>query len=151
FEMGEIDLRIESLAEAKTKGDPADVLPAAEGCAPVSQADDVWQLGRHRLVCGSALDPGAYAVLMQGERAAMVFTDPPYNVPVHGHVCGLGAIRHREFAMASGEMSELEFTNFLTGACKLLVSHSLDGAIHYLCMDWRHLGEVLGAGKAVYG
>lgn len=150
FEMGEIDLRIESLANGEAKIDPADILPSVAGL-PVSRAGDVWQLGRHRLICGSALDPGAYATLMQGERAAMVFTDPPYNVPVDGHICGLGAIRHREFTMASGEMSEAEFTDFLASTCKLLTAHSLDGAIHFLCMDWRHLGEVLAAGKTVYG
>jgi DNA modification methylase len=87
---------------------------------------------------------------MQGERAAMVFTDPPYNVKIQGHVSGLGSVHHREFVMASGEMDEAEFTEFLTGACRLLALHSTDGSLHYLCMDWRHLGELLAAGRKVY-
>lgn len=80
----------------------------------------------------------------------MVFTDPPYNVPIGGHVSGLGKIRHREFAMASGEMTQGEFTGFLETAFRNLVDHSLDGSIHFVCMDWRHMGEMLGAGEAVY-
>ena len=83
---------------------------------------------------------------MEGEKAAMVFTDPPYNVPIEGNVCGLGAIHHREFAMASGEMSEAEFTAFLTRALSLLARYSEDGSIHYMCMDWRHMGELLPPG-----
>lgn len=80
----------------------------------------------------------------------MVFTDPPYNVPIGGHVSGLGKIRHREFAMASGEMTQGEFTGFLETAFRNLVDHSLDGSIHFVCMDWRHMGEMLEAGEAVY-
>jgi hypothetical protein len=80
----------------------------------------------------------------------MVFTDPPYNVPVHGHVCGKGSVRHREFAMASGEMSEAEFTGFLETAFARLATHSADGSIHFVCMDWRHMGEILASGEAVY-
>jgi len=80
----------------------------------------------------------------------MVFTDPPYNVPIDGNVSGLGAIRHREFAMAVGEMDEAEFTAFLSRALGLLASYSLDGALHFICMDWRHIGELLAAGKSAY-
>jgi DNA modification methylase len=79
-----------------------------------------------------------------------VFTDPPYNVPVNGHVSGKGVIQHREFAMASGEMTEAEFTDFLGQACTQLAAHSASGSIHYLCMDWRHVDELLAAGKKVY-
>jgi DNA modification methylase len=151
FEMGEIDLRIEGLdSGADPQDDPADVIPPTPKRPPVSRTGDLWLLGRHRLCCGSALDRGAYDVLMDGERAAIVFTDPPYNVPIDGHASGLGAIRHRDFVMASGEMIEGEFTAFLTKACQLLASNSADGAIHFLCMDWRHLGELLAAGKEAY-
>ena len=80
----------------------------------------------------------------------MVFTDPPYNVPIDGHVSGLGSVKHREFAMASGEMSETEFTKFLTDVLGNLAKFSADGAIHYVCMDWAHLRELLNAGHAVY-
>jgi hypothetical protein len=80
----------------------------------------------------------------------MVFTDPPYNVPISGHVGGLGAIQHREFAMASGEMSQAEFTAFLQSVFSHLATFSVDGAIHFQCMDWRHLPEMLAAGTAAY-
>jgi DNA modification methylase len=87
---------------------------------------------------------------MQGDQATMVFTDPPYNVPIDGHASGLGRIHHREFAMASGEMDPAEFTEFLTRACTLLARHSIDGAIHFVCMDWRHASELLAAGREAY-
>src|SRR5260221_7559739 len=150
FDMGEIDLRIESLNLDLNETDPADVLPSEGKGEPVAQKGDLWTLGRHRLLCGDALDPVAYATLMRGKKADMVFTDPPYNVRIDGHATGLGAHRHREFAMASGEMTHAEFQNFLLGACVLLARHSMDGSIHYICMDWRHSGELLAAGRAVY-
>jgi len=80
----------------------------------------------------------------------MVFVDPPYNVRIAGNVSGLGAVRHREFAMASGEMNVAEFTQFLVRACSLLAGHSAEGSLHYVCMDWRHLDELLVAGREVY-
>jgi DNA modification methylase len=148
FEMGEIDLRIEGLnSEADT--DAADEMPTSKGPS-VSQPGDLWLLRRHRIYCGSALEEASYAALLEGVPADMVFTDPPYNVPIEGHASGLGAIHHREFAMASGEMTQAEFTNFLTRVCTFLASHSVKGALHYLCMDWRHMGELLAAGKATY-
>jgi hypothetical protein len=85
---------------------------------------------------------------MDGERARMVFTDPPYNVPIQGYVGGLGAIKHREFAMASGEMTRPEFTNFLQTTFTRLVEATADGSIHFVCMDWRHMSEVLAAAEA---
>src|SRR5438132_12350344 len=87
---------------------------------------------------------------MQEDRAAMVFTDPPYKVPIDGNVGGLGAIRHREFSMASGEMDEAQFTEFLTRALGYLARYSQDGSLHFVCMDWRHIGELLAAGKRAY-
>jgi DNA modification methylase len=150
FELAEIDLRIESLNEADAaEDDQLDQVPAASGPA-VAQPGDLWRLGRHHLFCGSALEAASYVSLLDGNKAALVFTDPPYNVPVQGHVSGKGSVQHREFAMASGEMSEIEFTDFLRRACTQLAAHSVPGAIHYICMDWRHVDEVLTAGKAVY-
>ena len=87
---------------------------------------------------------------MAGEQARMVFTDPPYDVPIDGHVGGSGKTKHREFAMASGEMTREEFTGFLQRAFERLAEHSVDGSIHYVCMDWRHLAETLAAGEAVF-
>lgn len=153
FEMGEIDFRIESLEAPEGPGggpDPADDLPDIPEGDPVTKLGDLWLLGRHRLLCGNALEDEALAVLMGGRKAAVVFTDPPYNVPIDGHCTGLGTVRHREFAMAAGEMSQAEFTTFLTRAMERLAAHSEDGSLHYVCMDWRHLQEVLAAGHQVY-
>jgi len=149
FDMGEIDLLIEGLEEAPPGDDPADELPAASAVA-VSQPGDLWQLGPHRVLCGNALDAEAFDALMAGSKASIVFTDPPYNVPIDGNVGGLGAIHHHNFAMASGEMSEAEFSAFLAKALGLMAANSADGSLHFVCMDWRHMGELLAAGKAVY-
>jgi DNA modification methylase len=152
FEMGEIDLRIASLEDMPEQADdPADAVPELSLGPPVSKLGDLWVLGRHRISCGNALDPDAFAALMGEERAAMVFTDPPYNVPIDGHASGLGAIHHRPFPMASGEMDEAEFAAFLGQSCRNLAAFSADGSLHYVCMDWRHLGELLAAGREAYG
>jgi 16S rRNA G966 N2-methylase RsmD len=102
------------------------------------------------VLCGDATDPQAFAALLGSERAQLVFIDPPYNVPIGGHVCGLGSIQHAEFAMASGEMSEVEFTRFLQTVFGHLVAHSADGSIHFVCMDWRHVYELLTAARGLY-
>lgn len=152
FTMGEIDLRIEGLsAVAEKKEDLADKLPPLPTGPPVTEPGDLWLLGdRHRLLCGNALESADYRLLMNDTAAAMIFTDPPYNVKIDGHVSGLGSIRHREFAMASGEMSETEFISFLTRACSLMARYSTDGSIHFLCIDWRHMSELLEAGRLAY-
>ena len=147
FSMAEIDLRIESL-DAPADEDPADLAPAP-GVA-VSKLGDLWEMGKHRLICGNSLERQVYEALMGRKRASVVFTDPPYNVPIDGHVGGNGKIKHREFAMAAGEMSEAGFTEFLQRALKLIVQFSVDGSIHYVCMDWRHIYELVTAGKDAY-
>jgi DNA modification methylase len=131
--------------------DPADDLPEPSARPPLSKIGDLWLLDRHRVLCGNVLDPAAFTALMGAERAAMVFTDPPYNVPIDGHAIGLGAIHHRPFPMAAGEMDKAGFTAFLGQACRNLAAFSLGGSIHYVCMDWRHLDEVLAAGRDAYG
>jgi len=136
FEMGEIDFRIETLDGDANVPDGNGDAPQVAGPA-VCQAGDLWLLNGHRLYCGNALDARAYEILMQGKRAAMVFCDPPYNERIDGHVSGLGQVHHREFAMASGEMSEAEFTAFLTLSCTLLARNSTEGSIHFICTDWR--------------
>src|SRR5690606_29030756 len=104
----------------------------------------------HGLVCGDATDRRTYEALLGDERAQMVFTDPPYNVRIAGNVSGLGKTRHDEFAMASGEMSSAEFGSFLAYSFANLARFSADGALHYICIDWRHMHEVLGAGGVTY-
>lgn len=148
FSIPEIDSLMETVAPEEPD-DPADDMVQPD--APVRvQPGDIWQLGRHRLVCGDALDARVIEDLMAGEAARMVFADPPYNVPIDGHVGNSGKTRHREFAMAAGEMTATEFTAFLTRALQNLANHSFDGSIHFLCMDWRHMAEMLAAGQEVY-
>jgi DNA modification methylase len=152
FVMGEIDLRIASLEDVPDQADdPADALPKFSTQPPVSKIGDLWMLGRHRLLCGSALDVAAFTALMGEERAATVITDPPYNVRIDGHASGLGAVHHRPFPMASGEMDRAEFTAFLSQTCRNLAEFSFDGALHYIFMDWRHAEQLLAAGRDVYG
>ena len=150
FSIPEIDGILEDLAP-EDPGDPRDdVVPDPSNCPARCRPGDVWQLGPHRLICGDALDPGVVALLMEEERARMVFADPPYNVPIDGHVGGKGRVKHREFAMAAGEMSGAEFTAFLQMAFRNMADVSIEGAIHFICMDWRHMTEMLAAGNAVY-
>jgi hypothetical protein len=150
FEIGEIDVLIEGLAPAIDGGkDPADAVPETSTIS-VSHKGDLWRLGHHRVYCGNALDRVSYSELMEGVRADMVFTDPPYNVRIIGHAGGLGAIQHKNFQMASGEMTEAEFTDFLVLACSLMADHTTGGSLHFLCMDWRHTGELVTAGKISY-
>lgn len=150
FETAEIDRLIAGLGE-KQVPDEADRLPGIDETGPsVTQPGDLWLLGRHRLLCADATKAASYERLLGGEKAQMVFTDPPYNVPIDGHVCGLGAVKHTAFAMASGEMSEAGFTGFLETVLRQMAAHSSDGAIHFVCMDWRHLFELLAAGRIVY-
>ncbi|WP_206419900.1 site-specific DNA-methyltransferase [Minwuia thermotolerans] len=150
FSIAEIDGLVDGLAPEEAGNPDDDRLPTENDCPPVCRPGDLWQLGPHRLVCGDSLDGDVVATLMDGEKARMVFTDPPYNVAINGHVSGLGKTRHREFAMASGEMSASEFTGFLQSAFRNMADHAMEGSIHYVCMDWRHMQEVLDAGQAVY-
>lgn len=145
FSVPEIDAILDPGA-----AEPEDAVPDAEPGPSVSRPGDLWLLGPHRLVCGSALAAASYAVLMAEERAAVVFADPPYNVPIQGHVSGHGKVRHREFAMASGEMTSDAFTTFLRTTFAHLVDHSIDGSIHFQCIDWRHMREMQAAADGHY-
>jgi hypothetical protein len=149
FSIAEIDGLVEGLAPEEP-GDPDDDILPSDGGPPRCRPGDLWQLGPHRLICGNALEPGTVAALMNGGRAQMVFTDPPYNVAIQGNVGGLGSIKHREFAMASGEMTRPEFTSFLRTTFTRLVEASVDGSIHFVCMDWRHMAEMHEAADGTY-
>jgi DNA modification methylase len=151
FETAEVDLILEEAREASgDSSEPEDLAPEPSPAPAVSQTGDLWLLGNHHLLCGDARDQAAYAQLLAGAKAEFVFTDPPYNVAIDGHVCGLGRIHHRDFAMGCGEMSEAEFTAFLKTVFALLADNSIDGSIHQICIDWRHMGEMLDAGRTVY-
>jgi DNA modification methylase len=147
FEIPEIDLILE---EARGEQDKEDVVEIDETAQAVTQPGDLWKVGKHRILCGNALRELSFAELMGTRRANVIFSDPPYNVPIDQNVCGKGAIHHREFAMGAGEMSEAEFVAFLTTALRLLVRYSVSGSVHFICMDWRHMGELLAAGSRIY-
>lgn len=146
FEIAEIDIAIASLEGGSSNTDKADEILVDTGPA-LSRVGDLFQLGHHRLICGSSLDPASYASLLGGELVRACFADPPYNVPIAGHVSGLGAVKHREFVQASGEMSEEAFIGFLTEYLSLTRQHSQPGALHYACMDAAHGFELLTAGR----
>jgi DNA modification methylase len=148
FELPEIEVILSELSGEDDSGVDEMVEPAPG--PSVSRQGDIWQIGDHRLVCGDSTKSETYRALLGSEKAQMIFSDPPYNVPISGHVGGLGQIQHREFAMASGEMSDAEFTAFLSSVFEQLAAYSVDGAIHFQCIDWRHIGEMLEAGKGTY-
>lgn len=148
FAAGEVDVLLD---EVSGSADPEDeALPAIAERA-VTRPGDTWELGgRHRVACGDARDTAVLAALMGEERADAVFVDPPYNVAIQGHVGGRGAIRHREFAMASGEMTPAVFQAFLRQMGAALTGASRAGAVHFICMDWRHTGDLLAALTPLY-
>jgi DNA modification methylase len=148
FSLGEIQTIFDEAAEREepTTGPDDEVPDLAERV--VTRPGDLWALGPHRLVCGDSRLSETYAVLMQGEPADLVCSDPPFNVKIEGNVSGLGRTRHSEFAFASGEMTQAEFTDFLTAFLRCSVAHTRDGAILFVYMDWRHMGELLAAGTA---
>jgi DNA modification methylase len=149
FETAEVDLILEEAEDAKREASgPEDDIP--DSGPAVSRPGDLWILGAHRLLCGDAREAGSYDRVLDGATAQFVFTDPPYNVRIPGHVSGHGQIRHRDFAMGCGEMSEEEFTQFLATVFGHLASHTTEGSIHQICIDWRHLREMLAAGHQVY-
>lgn len=119
-------------------------IPYVEEGEIISKPGDIWQLGRHRIICADALSGDNFSALMGDKRADMIFTDPPYNVKIKGHVSS--GDKHKEFAMASGEMGRQEFIEFLNKNFTLLKAFSKEGSLHYICMDWRHVFEISSAG-----
>jgi len=146
FEIPEVDLLIQSM-EDEDETDQADDISVQVGPS-VSVAGDVWTLGEHRVICGDALDAASYITLLHEEKAAAVFTDAPYNVRINGNVSGLGKVQHREFAMASGEMTHDAFASFLTRAFGHCKAWTTPGSLIYAAMDWRHLAEMEFARQA---
>ncbi|MBR1237470.1 DNA methyltransferase [Bradyrhizobium sp. AUGA SZCCT0182] len=146
FEMAELDVRLRPSAD-----DEEDEIPRIDQqYRPITKPGDIWVLDQHRIVCGDALQAENYTRLLGDEHAQMLFTDPPWNVPIKGHVSGLGAVKHAEFAMASGEMSSVEFESFLATALGHAARHAVDGSIHFVVIDWRHVKDLLGATAETY-
>ncbi|MGE3155420.1 MAG: site-specific DNA-methyltransferase [Xanthobacteraceae bacterium] len=155
----ELDLSITGFATSEidsvlgdfndNRSDPADEVPELED-VKVSQKNDLFVLGKHRIIVGDARDARTLDRLMQGNQATMAFLDPPYNVKINGHVGGRGRTKHREFELASGEMTPQRFITFLQDSMTQCARHTVDGGITYVCMDWKHSQELLTAGLAVY-
>jgi hypothetical protein len=143
FSTGEIDVILSSAA------DPDDEVIPPLPVTPRTKPGDIWILGEHRVGCGDGRDAGfLQRVIGNGARVDAAFLDPPYNVRIGGHAVAAG--RHREFAMASGEMSEAEFRSFLADTLGAAARVSRDGAVHFVCMDWRHMDDVSAVGSAIY-
>ncbi|MDG1209439.1 MAG: hypothetical protein P8Q48_08035 [Paracoccaceae bacterium] len=147
FDMAEIDLAIEEIGDENGM-EPPETAPEPDPAAlAITRPGGLWRLGPHRVLCGDARDPQGFALLMGEDKAAAGFTDPPYNVPIQGHVSGKGAVQHREFAEGSGEMSGGEFEAFLSETLGHAAAGSRPGAVWFVCMDWRHVREVVAAGQ----
>lgn len=149
FSLAEIDFRLEAAGDSVPASSADEPGPFPSG-PPISQAGDLWQLGEHLVLCGDAQDADDVAKLCGGKTIDLIFTDPPYNVAIDGHVTGKGKHQHREFAFASGEMSQDAFTAFLQATLGNAASVCKDGAIAFVCMDWRHMGELMEAGSHVF-
>lgn len=145
FEIPEIDFIIQD-SKKNNKNESIETIPDDLNIEKRVNTGDIWQLGKHRLLCGNALDIQNYGLLLKDIRPVMVLTDPPYNLAVKD-ICGNGKIQHKEFAMASGEMSSEEFAGFLGAIFNNLMQYTIDGSLHYIFMDWRHVLEILTAGK----
>jgi hypothetical protein len=145
FEMGEIDVALGGAI------DEEDALPVVnEVDPPVTKSGDLWRLGDHGLLCANALMAESYERLMGQERAQMSFTDPPWNIAIEDNVSGLGAVKHKDFAMACGEMTPAEFEAFLKASLGRAAAYSEDGALHYVCMHWSKMKEMLSTADGVY-
>lgn len=144
FEVGEVD----ALLHAHSDPDEEAIPPVVT--KPVTSSGDIWLLGKHRLACGDVRTPGLLEALMAGDHAAAAFLDPPYNVPIDGYATGRGQFRHREFAIATGELSNAEFTDFLGDVLKRCAAVSHLSAVHFICMDHHHAGELIAAAEGVY-
>jgi DNA modification methylase len=154
FSLAEVDILLDEAGESATNGadtSSEDNIPTYRLQGPaVTQPGDLWMLGRHKLFCADARETSAYAALLGDEAVDLICTDPPYNVPIDGHVCGSGRIRHRNFAMGVGEMNKDQFTRFLVDSLGPAAARCRDGAIAFVFMDWRHMGELLNAGELVF-
>jgi DNA modification methylase len=153
FSTAEIDLLLEDqTSKSSSSKNNVDDLQADDFTIDiVSRLGDLWRLGNHYLLCENSLRWDSYQEVMQGMNAQMVITDPPYNVKISGHVCGNGKVQHKEFFMASGEMTQEQFVEFLRDACQNIKRASQDGAVIYIFMDWRHIRELQDAAVPLFG
>jgi DNA modification methylase len=145
FSTTEFDLMVGAPASDPAELDEDVALPET----PVSKIGDLWRLENNRLLCGNALEEASYARLLNGEKATMAFCDAPYNQKV-SDISGLGKAKHKEFQMASGEMTRQAYIEFLAAYMTLCAQYCVDGAVHFACIDWRHSLEMATAGEAAF-
>ena len=144
FEIGEIDTVLEDSL------DQEDELPPIDSASnPVTRPGDVWVLGDHLVLCGDALSDESYARLLGNDKADMVFADPTNNLPTTDDVLGLGAVEHADFAIA-GKLFSTGSVTFLQTSLGHAASYSVNGAIHFVCMDWPHAKELITAAERIY-
>ena len=146
----DVELDILAMDDRTTVASKVNNVPYIPENEIVTRLCDVWRIGDHRIICGNSLDGNAFEKLLGNRLADMVLQDPPYNVKISGHVCGAGNVHHKEFMMASGEMTSDEFTQVLRKNFELCAKYSRPGALHYNFMDWRHIGEILAAGNDAF-
>ncbi len=146
----DVELDVLSMDDKPVADPKANNVPYIPESEIVTRPGDVWCIGDHRIICGNNLNAEIFETLLGTHQADMVLQDPPYNVKISGHVCGSGNVQHKEFQMASGEMSADEFTQFLRKNFDLCAKHSRPGALQYNFMDWRHMGEILAAGTGAF-
>jgi DNA modification methylase len=147
FEVAEIDLIVERARSSREKETVEEIVTNDQD---ITQFGDVWRLDKHRILCGNSLKATSFRHLMAGKLANLVLVDPPYNLPIAGYVSGNGVVAHSNFAMASGELTGAEFQEFLRTSTAHLAKNSVRGSVHFICMDWRHIEDVLAAGKQFY-
>lgn len=145
WNMPEIEIMLDGMQKDEGK-DTADDIPEM-GKTAVSRQGDLWLLGPHRILCGSALDPKAYDRILRGKQARLVLQDPPWNIPVSS-ISGLGKTQHRAFVMGNGEMTDAEFRQFLRDQIRCNIAHALPGAVFEIFIDWRSVEKVIAAGNA---
>ena len=151
FSLPEIDKLYEDLDDARIDGSDAlddEIVPLPE--FPVTQDDYMWQLGNHGLIRGDARKDGVHDRLLEDQKVGVIFTDPPYNVKIEGNVSGLGKVRYADFAMASTELSSEQYEEFLVDSFTPAAKRCRDGAIAFICIDWRHMNELNQAGMRVF-
>jgi DNA modification methylase len=147
FDTPEIDLLLADMAISQNEPQEAIRLPPRNA---VSEPGDLWHLGKHRLLCGDAQQANQLARLMDRTSVAAVFCDPPYNLRVSS-IGGRGRNKHSEFAFGSGEMSQAQFQRFLSKILSNGIRFSTEGAIHFVCIDWRHVADLIAVGRKIYG
>lgn len=150
FDFKEIDVLLAEDKPSVKADQKLNSIPYVSENEIVSQYGDIWLLGKHKIICGDSLKEETYQHLFENIKANMVFTDPPFNVKIQGHVCGAGQTKHKEFAFASGEMNVVEFISFLKTSMANIAKYSVENSVHYICMDWRHIYELISAARDIY-